>query len=451
MIILGFLIILALVALNGFFVAAEFSLVSVRITRIDELIKENKPLALLTRKAIEKVNDMLSVCQVGITIASLLLGWLGEALFAEGLGHLFTKVGFLVQYANALNIHAISVSLSFIFITILHVVLGELVPKSMALQNAEYIALKSSVPIFGFYYLFYPITYFMNRVTNFVLRIMNLPLPQHSSHSLEELKMLVEEHQKNNNTLNSENSELSILQKTFEFSNQEAQDVMTHRTGMVCVPNDMKIKDMVAIIAEHNFSRYPVYEKTIDKIIGIVHVHSIFQWMNQTDRDRNATVTAVMQTPIFIPESKPVDDILQKMRAAKQHMAIVVDEYGGVAGIITLEDIIEEVFGSIQDETDEQDRSSVYHIRSNSFVIDGEAELDELKEILAGEDIELFNDVRTIAGFFLEKHQDIPKEGSCITISSGTLTVEKMEGNKIVDIRYDLAPLSVFPTQEEYD
>lgn len=449
MIILELFIIISLLIVNGFFVAAEFAIVSVRSTRIEELIKENKPLALVTKKAISKINDMLSVCQVGITIASLLMGWLGEKYVANGLQHLFHHFGIL-ESIDPESLHGIAISISFIFITILHVILGELVPKSIALQSAETVALKSSVLLFFFYYLFYPITFFMNRITDGIMKFLNLPNQHNTPHTIEELKMLLEEHHKQNSN-ESESPELTMLQNTFAFSDQEAKDIMTHRTSMICVSNETKIKDMVPIIAEHSFSRYPVYEKTIDNIVGIVHVQSIFQWMNTHDKDKNAAITTIMQTPLYIPESQPIDTVLQKMRAAKLHLAVVVDEYGGVAGIITLEDIIEEIFGSIQDETDDQDEDLIHHVRPNSFVIDGEAELDELKDILQGEDIENLKDIRTIAGFFLEKHQDIPTEGSSIAITGGTLTVEKMEGNKIVDIRYDFAPVSIVPTQEDYD
>lgn len=447
MILTGF-IILALILVNGFFVAAEFALVSVRPTRIEELVNENRTFANLTKKAILKVNDMLSVCQIGITISSLLLGWIGERLIAA-LIETFLQQNFSIALSS-FNLHAFSLGLAFIIIVVLHVVLGEMLPKSIAIQKAEQVALQSAIPLFIAYYLFLPITSLLNSITLLLLRFVRITDIHHNvAHTAEELRMLVQEH--NDQSGNSEGSDLKMIENTFNFSNQEARAVMTHRTGMIGISAQEKIKDVIAIIAEYSFSRYPIYEKTIDNVIGLVHVQSIFKWQADAERAKNATISTLMQNPVFIPEYLSLDKVLQKMRAIKQHMAIVVDEYGGVAGLLTLEDIIEEVFGSIQDETDENEEIPIHDIKPNSFLIDGEAELSDLKDILEGEDMEAYKDVRTIAGLFLEKYQDIPAEGSQVNISSGRLTVEEMDANKILKIRYDIASVSFVPIEEDYE
>jgi putative hemolysin len=445
MIFLETLIILSLVAINGFFVAAEFSLVSLRPSRLEELIKENRPMATVTKTVISKLNDMLSVCQVGITIASLLLGWLGEEFVAKGLATFLKQLD--LQQLNW-NIHGISITISFILITFLHITLGELIPKSVAIQSTEVIALNSSFPLLIFYYLFYPITFFMNGITNKFMKALKLNTLNHKFvHSAEELMILLEEHTKYSKI---DNAELQIIQNTFEFSEHEAKEVMTHRLSIVGFSAEEKIKDILPVIAKNHFSRYPVYNKTTDKIIGVIHVQAVIEWLSRSNRNKSATVKSIMQSPVFVPETLSIEKVLQKLRKNKQHMAIVVDEYGGVAGLLTLDDIIEEVLGPIHDETDVK-IEALHDTKSDSFTIDGEAELDELSDILKEEELKEMEDVRTIAGFFLEKHEDMPTVGSKINIQKGTLTIDKMQGNKILQIRFDLAPLEVVEIKEDYD
>lgn len=445
--ILEIIIIILLVLVNGFFVGAEFAIVAVRPTRVEELIKEGKPFAPLTKKVITHLNDMLSVCQVGITIASLLLGWLGELYVARGVEYILISFKDIVPLE--MNPHSIAVPFAFSLITLMHITFGELIPKSISIQNAEQVAIFSSAPLYFFYYLFYPITYFMNRITNVVLGFLNIENSGHKLvHTAEELMILLEEQNKQGKI---DNEELRIIKKTFEFSEQEAKEVMTHRLSIVAISQDEKIKEILPLIAEHRFSRYPVYDKTLDHITGVVHVQAFIDWLANPERNKNDKVSSIMQPPVFVPETLSIEKVLQKLRKAKQHMAIVVDEYGGVSGLLTLEDIIEEVFGQIKDETDEEDPITVHDIKTDSYIIDGEAELDELKDVLEGENIEHSKDVRTIAGFFLEKHQDMPIEGSSITIKNGTLTVVKMEGNKILHIRYDHKPVEIIPIKEDYD
>ena len=416
-------IILLLVAINGFFVAAEFALVSLRPSRLEEMIKENRPMASLTKTVLNRLNDMLSVCQVGITIASLLLGWLGEKYVAVGLRTILEMIEFPGK--ETWGSEGVAITISFIFI-----------------------ALNSSLPLLFFYYLFYPITYFMNGITNQFMKTLKLNNLNHKFvHSAEELMILLEEHTKQGNI---DNAELQIIQNTFEFSEHEAKEVMTHRLSIVGFSAEEKIKEILPVIAKNHFSRYPVYNKTTDKIIGVIHVQAVIEWLARTNRNKNATVKSIMQAPVFVPETLSIEKVLQKLRKYKQHMAIVVDEYGGVAGLLTVDDIMEEVFGPIHDETDVK-IEALHDVKTDSYTIDGEAELDDLEDILNEEEMEGMKDVRTIAGFFLEKHQDMPSEGSSITITKGTLTVEKMQGNKILNIRFDLAPVHYIQTKEDYD
>jgi CBS domain containing-hemolysin-like protein len=440
-----FLIIVLLILINGFFVGAEFAIVSLRPSRIDELIKEGRPFATLTKRVATQLNDMLSVCQVGITIASLLLGWLGEKFVAKSIENVFYLLNLPID--ETFNIHGVSIMIAFGIITFLHITLGELIPKSISIVSYETVSIYSAIPLMFFYYFFYPVTYLLNRVTNLVLSFLNIPDSSHKFvHTAEELMIILEEQNKRGEI---DKEELRIIQNTFEFSDHEAKEVMTHRLNMIGIAEDAKVKDILSVVAEHRFSRYPVYDKSMDKITGVVHVQALIEWLSHPTRNKNETVKSIMQSPIFVYQSLSIEKVMQKLRIAKQHMAIVIDEYGGVEGLLTMEDIVEEVFGQIRDETDEEPPEHVG--AEESYTIEGERELDELKDVITSEDLEEDKNIRTIAGYFFEKHQDVPTEGSFIKIKKGTLTVSKMEGNKIINIRYDHTPVEIISIKEDYD
>jgi putative hemolysin len=440
-----FLIIVLLILINGFFVGAEFAIVSLRPSRIDELIKEGRPFATLTKRVATQLNDMLSVCQVGITIASLLLGWLGEKFVAKSIENAFYFLNLPID--DTFNIHGVSIMIAFGIITFLHITLGELIPKSISIVSYETVSIYSAIPLMFFYYFFYPVTYLLNRVTNLVLSFLKIPDSSHKFvHTAEELMIILEEQNKRGEI---DKEELRIIQNTFEFSDHEAKEVMTHRLNMIGIAEDAKVKDILVVVAEHRFSRYPVYDKSMDKITGVVHVQALIEWLSNPTRNKNETVKSIMQSPIFVYQSLSIEKVMQKLRIAKQHMAIVIDEYGGVEGLLTMEDIVEEVFGQIRDETDEEPPEHVG--AEESYTIEGERELDELKDVITSEDLEEDKNIRTIAGYFFEMHQDVPTEGSFIKIKKGTLTVSKMEGNKIINIRYDHTPVEIISTKEDYD
>ncbi|MCZ8237982.1 MAG: hemolysin family protein [Leptospiraceae bacterium] len=428
----GLIIIIALVAINGFFVAAEFSLVSIRKSRLEELIKENKPLALLTKKAVVNLDNMLSVCQVGITLASLMLGWVGE----EYLATIVTNIFHLLEYIPPSNItiHSISIGVAFSIITLMHIILGELLPKTIAIQRTESIALSVAMPIWFFYYIFYPITYSMNAVTLALLRLLGLKNTSDKYvHSPQELMIIIEEQSKSGRI---QKEEMELIQKTFNFSEHIAKDVMTHRLSVIGIPTDATVDKLLPLIAEHHFSRYPIYEETLDKVVGVVHVQNYLQWLSENPKSKKEKITSIMQDPIFVPESLSIEKVMQKLRLTSQHMAIVIDEYGGVAGLLTLEDIMEEIFGEIRDETDQDEKDVPDWSRNKPISLDGETEIDEIPEILEGVDESELEEVRTIAGLFLEKHEDMPKEGSIIQIPKGELKIKKMDGNKILSIQF---------------
>lgn len=444
------LIILFLILINGFFVGAEFAIVSLRPSRIEELIKENKPYANVTLEVSKQLNDMLSVCQVGITIASLLLGWLGEKYVATVIEKVLVTLSIAIN--GDFNIHGISIMVAFGIITFLHITVGELIPKSVAIVNYEVVALYSAYPLKFFYYLFYPVTYLLNRVTNYFLITFKIPDSSHKFvHSAEELMIILKEGETNGMI---DQEEFRLIQNTFDFSETEAKNVMTHRLKIVAIEENTKIKDVPEIIISERFSRYPVYQNTKDKIIGVVHVQAVIDWLhNPANKNKNETVRSIMQRPVKVPDTLSIEKVMKKLRKNKQHMAIVVDEYGGVAGVLTLEDIIEEIFGQIKDETDEEDLYT-HDVSTGVRIIPGETELDSeiLLDVLEGEEFQDETlEFRTIAGFFNKKFQDIPQEGSTVTIKNGILTILKMKDDTIIQIKFDSKPMEVIPTKEDYD
>ncbi len=428
------LLILLLVFINGFFVASEFALVSIRPSRLDELVKEDKIMAILTKKAIEKIDGMLSVCQVGITIASLLLGWVGEEFFEKLISSVFVLLSF---ESTGLTAHTLAIAIAFTLITLLHVILGELVPKTLAIENTETIAIIVSPIMWFFYFLFYPVTALMNHIAGGVLSLFRLQTTGDKYvHSPEELMILIEEQEKKGRI---DKGELRLIQNTFDFSENTAKSVMTHRLSIIGVSQDDTIDRLLPLIAEHNFSRYPVYYKTLDQITGIIHVQKFLKWIaeNGLTKAKKVKITAIMEKEIIkLPESLSIEKAMADLRENKQHMGIVIDEYGGVSGILTLEDIIEEIFGEIRDETDLDDKNiQSSNKKTKSFTLDGESEIDQLPEFIYPEDIDgLDEDVRTIAGFIMDKGEGMPVEGTTIEISHGSLKVKKMEGNKIVTV-----------------
>lgn len=450
MVVFELLIILLLILINGFFVGAEFAIVSLRPSRIEEMIKENKPYAAVTLEVSKQLNDMLSVCQVGITIASLLLGWLGEKYVATVIEKTLSFLSIAVN--GDLNIHGISVMVAFGVITFLHITVGELIPKSVAIVNYEVVALYSAYPLRFFYYLFYPVTYLLNRVTNYFLTTFDIPDSSHKFvHTAEELMIILKE-QETNGTIDEE--ELRLIQNTFSFSDTEAKSVMTHRLKIVAIEENTKIRDVPQVIISERFSRYPVYQNTKDKIIGVVHVQAVIDWLhNPANEHKNETVRSIMQRPVKVPDTLSIEKVMKKLRKNKQHMAVVVDEYGGVSGLLTLEDIIEEIFGQIKDETDEEDLYT-HDVSTGVRTIPGETELDSeiLLDVLEGEE---FQDealeFRTIAGFFNKKFQDIPQEGSSVNVKNGILSILKMKDDTILLIKFDSKPMEVVPTKEDYD
>ena len=333
---------------NGFFVAAEFAMVKVRKTRIEQLVKEGNYSAQIALEAIKDLDKFIAAVQLGVTISSIGLGWVGEGTLARIIEPVFV---FLPGVSQTIATHTVSVSLAFALITFLHVVLGELIPKSIALEYTEKTALIIARPMQAITFVFNPFIWLLNGFGNWVLKLMHIPHSHKSSlvHSSEELDMLVDASY-NGGVLNE--TEKDMLHNVFKFSDLTAKQVMVPRTDMVCVPIDMSLEELNNVATENQYTRYPVYEGDIDHITGLIHVKDLYKLSLD---DTTCPIERIQREILLVPETMTMDNLVLEFKKRKGQMAIVVDEFGGTSGLITLEDVIEEIFGDVQDEFDEEE------------------------------------------------------------------------------------------------
>lgn len=426
MIILQFLSVLFLVLLNGFFVAAEFALVAVRRTRINELVRKGNQSAKLVLRALDDLDSYISSTQLGITLASLALGWAGE----PALAHFFESfLNNLSQELIFITSHTLAVIVAFSIITFLHIVLGELAPKTMALQSAEKIALAIIRPLMLFTYIFKPFIWILNGAGSFVLKIFGYRAPQGHQlvHSEEEIKLILAQ-SANEGAL--EKKEVEMIHKVLQLGDIPVVNVMMPRTEIVAIDANITIKNLKRRVRRDNLSRYPVFKGNIDTIIGYVHEKDI----NSFNREKTEIAlldSGIVREIINVPEVQRIDDVLQAMRRKRVHMAIVNDEYGGTLGIVTLEDILETIVGEIYDEFDKAE-SIIQKQQNGSYLVDGLVPVEVLQQ--------KFN-VRikgqgyvTIGGVMFGLLGREPKVGDTLEIGSLELKVKEVEKKRIKKI-----------------
>ena len=433
--VLGLLAVAVLVAMNGFFVAAEFSLVGARRTRIAQLADEGNAGAKVTQKAMEHLDSYIAATQLGITLASLALGWVGEPAVA----HLFEPLlhAILPEEAVVTVSHTISVVIAFSIVTILHIVLGELVPKSIALQRPESTAILVARPVTWFLRLFRPIIRLMNGLGNGIVRWLGFESAgDHSSvHSAEELEMLV--HSSKEAGLIQE-SEEKLLRRVFDFSDIRVEEIMQPRVEVDAIAIDAPLSDVLEHIADNHHSRYPVYQDSIDNVIGILLTKDLLDALIRqpellTRNDAPFDLKPILRTPLFIPGTLGVDKLLERMQQSKTHLAIVIDEYGGMAGVATMEDIIEQLVGEVRDEFDDEETNPILS-DGDVFMVDGLVSLNDA--------IERFGDPggepesTTIGGYVAEKLNRIPVVRDKIRFGEYDLRVDEMDGMRVAKVRF---------------
>lgn len=420
---LGLLAVFVLVLLNGFFVAAEFSLVSVRQTRIAELVSQGNVSAKAVHEALKNPDRVIAATQLGITLASLGLGWIGEPAVA----HLLLPIINLFPPAVRSGVsHSLSVGLAFALITFLHVVVGELAPKSIALQNPERTSLIVARPTLWSEMIFKPVIWALNGTGNALLRLVGVrPATGHELvHSVEELKMLVTASTEGGVV---EPEEREMLHAVFDFGELLVGQVMIPRTEVVAVEADIPLEQILSLITESTYTKFPVYDDNLDTILGVVHVKDIVRVMQEPGW-QECTARALVREPIYVPESIPVSALLLQFRRERQHIAIVLDEYGGTAGLVTLEDLLEEIVGEVSDPFD-RTSPEFQTLPDGSILIDGMTLIEDVNARL-GLDLEDPN-YYTIAGYVLGKLGRIPNQAESIEGNGVRLQVESMDGLRI--------------------
>lgn len=423
------LIALFLVLLNGFFVAAEFSIVKVRYSQIQLKAAEGNKLAKQAEHIIKNLDSYLSATQLGITLASLALGWVGEATLHSVFDAMFASLGLEIPSSV---VSTLSLILAFLIITVMHIVFGELVPKSIAIRKAEATTMAIALPLRFFYNLFKPFIWAMNGISNSFLRLIKIdPVSDHDIHSTEELQLLVKQ-SADGGEIQEENYE--IIKNAFDFTDHSAKQIMVPRQNIVSIDISDSKEDIIDKILQSSYSRLPVYENTIDNVVGVFYSKEVIrEYIKYKDDVDNFDLKKFLREPLFVVESKKISDILKTFQLKKQHIAIVIDEFGGTEGIITLEDILEELVGEIQDEEDEEEKI-VQQLSENKFLVQATQNLEEINEHLPRElAISEEGDYNSLAGYILNKLSDIPQEGQQFELENYKFKILKMQ-NKSVEL-----------------
>jgi CBS domain containing-hemolysin-like protein len=427
-----------LVAANGFFVAAEFALVGARRARIEAWANAGNRRAKLANYAIHRLDHYISGTQLGITLASLGLGWVGESTIATLIVGLFDG---LPPPCDVIGTHVVAGTIAFAFITVMHIVLGELAPKSLALLFPEQTSLWTAGPLIVFSRLLTPFIVFLNGAANLLLRAVGLRAPTEMErvHRPEELELLLTQTFEHG-LLREEPVEM--IRGVFHLSETTVAEVMTPRTEVIALEVDTPLEAAADFILEQGHSRYPVYEETIDHVIGIVLARDV--WRAQ--RDGRQSLREIVREALFVPDTKRVEQLLRDMQAEQSHIAIVIDEFGGTSGIATIEDLVEEIVGEIEDELDEA-LPDFEHLPSGEVVIRGRTAISELNERygLGLPD----EDYTTIGGFVLGRLGRIAKVADEVTFRGGKLRVLSMKGRRVDRVALTLAPAAVEASTDE--
>lgn len=425
-IIFNIIVILFLVALNGFFVASEFSIVKIRPSRLDALLKEGKKQAEHAKTVTTHLDAYLSVTQLGITLASLGLGWIGEPAVAKMLEPIFGLFKIPAQLE-----HTIAFVVGFATITALHIVLGELVPKSLSIQRTEQVVLFVSWPLLVFNKLMYPAVWFLNHVANWVLRLIGIhPASEgDDAHNEEEIRILMEESYKYGYI---DKSELTYLDNVFDFSERHASEIMVPRTDMLCVYLQDSFEDNMKVALNERMTRYPICDDDKDHIVGFLHTKDLLRALHAGKKPDLRTLARDLLT---VPESMPISKLLRLLQKERKQIAILIDEYGGTAGMVTIEDILEEIVGEIQDEFDEE-RPEVEAEGEKTYSIDGKMLLEDINDLF-GLDIESEN-CDTIGGWIYSQIEYPPQLGQHVDLPNLIFTIEELDNVRITRLKVKL-------------
>ena len=417
-----------LVLANGFFVAAEFAIVKVRASQIELQAKSGSKVAKMAKNITEHLDGYLAATQLGITLASLALGWVGEAVMTQIVHAFFGLFQVELTGVVAKNLGHV---LAFSIITFLHIVFGELAPKSIAIQRPVATTMKVAAPLQFFYYIFRPIIWILNGFANFLLRLMGIEVHGHeASHSSEELQYLLEKG-KESGALN--NTEHELIKNVFDFNERIVKNIMVPRTKIVAVELTASKEELIKTATEEGYSRIPIYDDNIDQIIGIVHTKDLLSFVVQ---GKEVLLKNMIRKPYFIPETKKINDLMAEFQQKRIQIAIVLDEFGGTAGMVTLEDIVEELVGEIQDEYDEE-TPVVEKISETEYMVDAGASVHDVSGHLPLE-LPESSDYDTIAGLVSHYFEKIPDVGEVHEAVGYSFTIIKKTQQNIEFVKLEL-------------
>lgn len=410
---LDIIITLFLVFLNGFFVAAEFAIVKVRSSQI--ALEKGTLSKDAAKLIVNNLDGFLAATQLGITLASLGLGWVGEDVVSQIILNLMNSLNLELSEAAA---HRIALPVAFIVLTIMHIVFGELAPKSIAIRYPASTTLRVSIALRIFYFIFRPFIWLLNGFANLILKIFGIkPMSEMEIHSEEELKLIIAESEEGGAI---ETSERELIQNVFDFDNRVARQVMVPRVKMSMIKADSSMQDAMNFVLKEGYSRYPIYEQSKDEIVGVVHSKDI---VSNYIQNTGKSLKEIMRPVQFIPETKPIDVLLRDFQRTKAQMAFVVSEFGGIIGLVTLEDILEELVGEIQDEHD-QEQQVVVTTDRKTFQIAAQSSLHDINKLL---DIPFpeAEEYETLAGLLTYEHPML-KEGDEFTVSHYQVKILKL-------------------------
>ena len=443
-------VILLLVAANAFFAAAEFALVSVRETRIQQLIEAHRAGARTVLKLHQQLSRVVNGVQLGITVTSLTLGWLGEPVLARLFESWIGSIPHAILYA-----HAIAVGVAFAMITSLHVILGELVPKSLALQRAERVALAVAAPMEVFLTLTAPLTFGMSRAAGFVLRAFGTREIRHGSvHSPDELKLIVTAAHHSGQLSNAQEE---MLLNALELDSITARQVMVPRTRIFSLPSDLTLDEALSRVVDEQHSRVPVYDpqRGPEHIVGVLYAKDLTRWTRlrlrfglvappSADRVAQMKIGQIMHDVLVVPETKSLLDLLGEFQHRRRHLAVVVDEFGSTAGVISVEDVLEQLVGELEDEFDLASTQPEVTDANAPLVLDGTVNIRDLE---AQYELTLPQDegYETLAGFLLSRLQKMPTGGEAFDYEGRRFVVEKMEGHRVATVGIEPIPAAPAP------
>ncbi|NHC41250.1 HlyC/CorC family transporter [Bacillus sp. MM2020_1] len=421
MIISNLLIIALLIAFTAFFVAYEFAIVKVRGTRIDQLVSEGNKNAIAAKTIVSNLDEYLSACQLGITVTALGLGWLGEPT-VEHILHPLLSYFNMPESVSSIT----SFIVAFASVTFIHVVVGELAPKTFAIQKAEEVTLLFARPMILFYKIMYPFIKALNGSARFIVGIFGLkPASEHEvAHSEEELQLIISESYKSGEI---NQSEYKYVNNIFEFDDRNANEIMVPRTEIIAFDISQSLNECLQIVTKENYTRYPVIDGEKDNIVGMVNMKEVF---TEYIRGKNVetSIQEYVRPVIQVIESIPIHDLLLKMQKERVHMAILMDEYGGTAGLVTVEDILEEIVGEIRDEFDADEVPEINKISENKTIVEGKVLIDEINDLF-GLDLD-DSDMDTIGGWILSEKMDVV-EGDKVRYDDYVFKVLEIDGYHI--------------------